>query len=643
MPWVLADPMAYYSSALDYSSETRVTRYRANVAAVICLLLICALLVRLGWLQIIEYSHFSNLSENNRVRLMALPPNRGLIYDRNGIVLAENRPTFHLEIIPEQVKDIEATLQGLGEIVNLDEQDIKRFRKALSRHRSFESISLRTRLDDEEVARLAVNRHRFPGMDISARLGRYYPQGESAVHAIGYVGRINEEELGRIDQGNYRGTSYIGKTGLEKFYEEELHGIVGQQNVEVNSEGRILSVLDKVQPVPGKDLILSLDIELQKIAEEALGDFAGAVVAMVPQTGEVLVFVSKPMYDPNAFVHGISFDEYKKLKEAIDRPLFNRALYGQYPPGSTYKPFIALAGLESRTMGWDEKVHCKGHYLIPDDETRRKYRDWKKTGHGVTGMQKAVEESCDVYFYELSYRLGIDSMFDMFDKFGFGKKTGIDLLGERSGLLPSREWKRRVHGTKWFPGETLIAGIGQGYMLATPLQLAEATATLANKGVKVQPHLLNEMRASEDELTNVLEPVKSTIVLRKKSYWDEIHKSMRRVVHGKHGTARATGYGLKYKMAGKTGTAQVFGIAQGEEYDAETVSRKLRDHALFIAFAPYENPTIAVAVIAENGEHGSQFAPVARKVIDAYLKVNTKAIDYKVVEEKANEDKDNDE
>jgi penicillin-binding protein 2 len=439
--------MAYHSSALDYSSETRLTRYRANIAAVICLLMISTLLIRLGWLQIIEFSHFSDLSENNRVRLMALPPNRGLIYDRNGLVLAENRPTFHLEIIPEQVKDIEATLQDLGEIVSLDEQDINRFRKALARHRSFESISLRTRLDDVEVAQLAVNRHRFPGMDISARLGRYYPQGESAVHAIGYVGRINEEELGKIDQGNYRGTSYMGKTGLEKFYETELHGTVGQQNVEVNSEGRILSVLDKIPPVPGKDLVLSLDIELQKVAEEAMGDYSGAAIAIEPQSGEVLAFVSKPMYDPNAFVHGISFNEYKELKEADDKPLFNRALYGQYPPGSTYKPFIGLAGLENRTMAWDEKVICKGYYRIPDDETQRKYRDWKKEGHGVTGLSKAVEESCDVYFYELSYRLGIDSMFHMLDKFGFGKKTGIDLPGERSGLLPSREWKRGVHGT----------------------------------------------------------------------------------------------------------------------------------------------------------------------------------------------------
>lgn len=616
--------MAYHTSALDYSSETRLSRHRTNVAAIICLVLIAALMARLAWLQIIEYAHFSNLSENNRIRLMALPPNRGLIYDRNGVVLAENRPTFHLEITPEQVKDIDATLEGLGKIVNLDEHDISAFRKSLARHRSFESISLRTRLDDVEVARLAVNRHRFPGVDIAARLSRFYPQGESAVHAIGYVGRINENELTQIDQGNYRGTSHIGKTGLEKFYENELHGLTGQQNVEVNSEGRILSVLDKTPPLPGKDLVLSLDIELQKIAEKALGDFSGAVIAIVPQTGEVLVFVSKPMYDPNLFVHGISFNDYQALKDADDKPLFNRALYGQYPPGSTYKPFIGLAGLENRLVSVGDQVNCRGYYRIPDDETQRNYRDWKKTGHGITNLYKAVEESCDVYFYDLSYRLGIDRMFEMLDRFGFGKKTGIDLMGERSGLLPSREWKRGVHGKKWFPGETLIAGIGQGYMLATPLQLAEATATLANRGIKVQPHLLDEIRAiSDGEGENTsFEPAKSVVEVQKPSYWDVIHEAMRRVVHGKSGTARLTGYGLKYKMAGKTGTAQVFGIAQDEEYDAETVARKLRDHALFIAFAPYDNPAIAVAVVAENGEHGSQVAPVARAVIDAYLKVN---------------------
>ena len=615
--------MAYRTPVADYSSGARLFKHRANVAGLIAVLMIIGLLSRLAWLEIVEYAHFSDLSENNRVRLMALPPNRGLIYDRNGVVLAENRPTFHLEIIPEQVEDLEATLQGLGEIVSLSKQDIERFRTALRTHQSFESVSLRTRLDDVEVARLAVNRHRFPGVDISARLSRYYPQGASMAHAIGYVGRINVKELTEIDQGNYRGTSHIGKTGLERFYEKELHGMVGQQNVEVNAEGRILRVVDKVPPVPGNDLILSLDVELQKVAEEALGDFAGSIIAMVPQTGEVLVFVSKPMYDPNLFIHGISFADYKALQKGDDKPLFNRALFGQYPPGSTLKPFVGLAGLENRVIGEKQQVRCKGHYLLPGDKTERKYRDWKKEGHGQTDLGAAIEESCDVYFYELSHTLGINRIHDFLAKFGFGQRTGIDLFGERRGLLPSSEWKKRARGTVWYPGETLIAGIGQGYMLATPLQLVDATATLANRGVKVQPHLLKEIRNTTDGSTKSFVPETSRFSLRNQKHWQVMHDAMKRVIHGTWGTARLTSWGLKYKMAGKTGTAQVFGVAQDEEYDEETVARKLRDHGLFIAFAPYEKPIIAIAVVAENGEHGSKMARVARKVLDRYLNVDT--------------------
>jgi penicillin-binding protein 2 len=613
--------MVYRTPVADYSSEARLFKQRANVAAMIAVFMLMGLLARLAWLEIVEYAHFSGLSENNRVHLMALPPTRGLIYDRNGVVLAENQPTFHLEVVPEQVDDLEATLEGLGEIVSLGKQDVERFRTALRSHQSFESVSLRTRLDDVEVARLAVNRHRFPGVDITARLSRHYPQGESMVHALGYVGRINEKELENINQGNYRGTSHIGKTGLEKFYEDELHGTVGQQNVEVNAEGRTLRVVDKIPPVPGNDLILSIDAELQKVAEAALGEFSGSIVAMVPQTGEILAFVSKPMYDPNLFVHGISYAKYKELRTGDEKPLFNRALFGQYPPGSTLKPFVGLAGLEYRSIGVKELMRCKGHYLLPGDDTERKYRDWKREGHGVTDIGVAIEESCDVYFYELSYRLGINRIHDFLAQFGFGKKTGIDLLGERSGLLPSTEWKKRARGIVWYPGETLIAGIGQGYMLMTPLQLAHATTVLANKGLNVQPHILNAVSYA-DGSRHEFKPKSSTFTLRNPSNWQVIEDAMKRVVHGKLGTARLTSWGLKYKMAGKTGTAQVFGIAQDEEYDEETVARKLRDHGLFIAFAPFEKPEIVIAVVAENGEHGSKMARVARKVTDHYLKVN---------------------
>jgi penicillin-binding protein 2 len=592
---------------------------RAIVAGVVCFMLMSGLLVRLGQLQIVEYAHFAGLSKENRVRLMALPPNRGLIFDRNGVVLAENRPTYHLEVIPEQVGDLDATLQDLGDVVTISDENVEQFRTALRTHRPFESISLRTRLSEDEVARLAVNRHRFPGVDIVARLSRYYPQGSTTVHAVGYVGRISEKELNSIDVSNYRGTSHIGKTGLEKFYEDELHGDVGQQNVEVNAEGRILRVIDKIPPVPGNDLILSLDMELQLTAEQALGDFAGAVIVMQPKTGAVLAFVSEPTYDPNLFVHGISVKAYNALRQGDYKPLFNRALFGQYPPGSTFKPFLGLAGVDSKVIGHLESIRCIGYYTLPNDEEHR-YRDWKKWGHGRVDLADAMEQSCDVYFYELAHRLGINRMHDYLREFGFGDKTGIDLYGERSGLLPSREWKRRVHNKVWYPGETLIAGIGQGYMLATPLQLAVATSTLANKGMRVKPRLLKEIRSVNGEVITLEPTPVSWLKLNREDRWDQMHEAMRRVLRGERGTARATGWKLKgYEMAGKTGTAQVFGIAQDEEYDAETVARKLRDHALFIAFAPIEDPEIVVAIVEENGEHGSAVAPIAKKIMDTYL------------------------
>ena len=603
----------------DHSYESDLFKRRVIISAIFCLLVIVGLLSRLAYLQIVEYAHFSSLSENNRIRIMALAPTRGLIFDRNGVVLAENQPTFHLEITPEQIENMDETLKGLAEVISVKDQDLKQFYASLRSHRPFESVALRTRLDDEEVSRFAVNRHRFPGVDISARLSRYYPQGMSSVHAIGYVGRISAKELDTIDQSNYSATTHIGKTGIERFYENTLHGKVGHQKVEVNSEGRLLNVLEKQAAIPGLNLVLGLDIELQKIAEKAMGNLTGSVIAIDPNTGEVLVFVSKPMYDPNLFVHGISHANYNRLKGSDEKPLFDRAIYGQYPPGSTYKPFIGLGGLEYAAISKNERIVCEGYYLLPDDD-ERKYRDWKKDGHGHVDMGKSIEQSCDVYFYELSYRLGIDRIHRFMAKFGFGQKTGIDLSGERKGLLPSRKWKRRVHKTIWYPGETVIAGIGQGYMLATPLQLASATATLASKGKKIQPRLVKEL-LTVDGVNVPIEPPKISMVkLKHSENWDVIHKSMQRVLHGTWGTARLTGYGLNYQMAGKTGTAQVFGIAQDEEYDEETVAKKLRDHALFIGFAPLDAPELVVAVVAENGEHGSKVAPIAKKIIDRYLK-----------------------
>ncbi len=612
--------MSYKSHVSDHSYEVYLFRIRVIVAVIIALILIGGLLVRLAWLQVVDYSHFSKLSESNRIRLMALPPNRGLIYDRNGVLLAENIPTYHLEIIPEQVKDMTATLRELSKIVSLSDADLENFHKQLKVKRSFQRIALRTHLDEKEVARLAVNRYRFPGVDVKARLSRYYPQGESASHAIGYVGRINEKDLRHIDVGNYRGSNYIGKSGLEKFYEKQLHGTVGHQDVEVNAQGRILRVIDKVAPVPGNDLILNLDMALQKQAEIALGDLAGSVIAIEPDTGAVVVFVSKPMFDPNLFVHGISYKDYNKLQHGDNKPLFNRAIFGQYPPGSTLKPFIGLGGLDTGSIDPNEIVNCKGYYLLPGDKTKRKYRDWKKWGHGKVNFETAIEQSCDVYFYELAHRMGIDKIHDFLAKFGFGQKTGIDLYGERKGILPSTEWKKKNRGKIWYPGETLIAGIGQGYMLVTPIQLASATATLASRGERFQPRLLKAIHVADGDKIIPLNPPHERIKLHNKHNWDRIDNAMELVVHGPHGTARATGWGMKFKMAGKTGTAQVFGIAQDAKYDKATIAKKLRDHGLFIGFGPVGHPVLAVAVVAENGEHGSHMAPIARDLIKNYIK-----------------------
>jgi len=609
--------MPYQSHLSEHSYETSVFKFRAVVAAIICLLLLAGLLARLAWLQIVDYAHFSDLSEHNRIRLMALPPTRGLIYDRNGIILAENKPTFHLEIIPEQVENMDETLNGLARIVSITQAQIERFKEQLRVHRVFQPVSLRTRLTEEEVARLAANRHRFPGMDINARLSRFYPQGEIGAHVVGYVGRINQRELSVIDKGNYRSTTHIGKTGLEKYYEAQLHGQVGQQRVEVNAQGRIIRVIDKIAPVAGNDLVLNLDIELQRLANQGLGEFAGAVVAIEPHTGAVLAFVSKPGFDPNLFVHGISHKDYDELQYSAYKPLFNRVIFGRYPPASTLKPFSALAGIERRHFGVKETIDCKGYFILPGDETEHRYRDWKKHGPGID-LNKAMEQSCDVYFYELAYRMGINDKHDFLSQFGFGKTTGIDLLGERRGLLPSTEWKKRVHGRVWYPGETIIAGIGQGYMLATPIQLAVATAALATRGEKIVPRLLKQVHVSDDDTVITRDPSRTRIELRKEGHWDVIFNSMKRVVHGSRGTARATGLGMTFKMAGKTGTAQVFSIAQDEEYDEETVAKKLRNHGLFIAFGPVEDPVLAVAIIAENGESGSRMAPLARKLIEYY-------------------------
>ncbi|QYZ67991.1 MAG: penicillin-binding protein 2 [Gammaproteobacteria bacterium (ex Lamellibrachia satsuma)] len=589
---------------------------RIIVAAIIVTLTLLLLLTRMLYLQVLNHEHFTTLSLDNRVKLEPRPPTRGLIYDSHGTILAQNLPAYSLDITPEKTPDIEATIQALSEIIPINEDDRKRFKRLRQQRRRFDSIPIRVRLSDEEVARFAVNQHRFPGVVVHAKLLRDYPLQEQTAHVLGYVGRINKQELQQIDASNYSGTTHIGKNGVEKTYENQLHGSVGLQQVEVNAKGRVLRVLENQPPKPGENLHLFLDMDLQAAAMEALKDYNGAVAAIDTRTGGVLALVSKPGYDPNLFVEGISSRAYKTLRDSLDKPLFNRAIRGQYPPGSTVKPFIGLAGLEKGVVSFNQQTYCPGFYQLPGHD--HKYRDWKKTGHGQMAMEDAIIQSCDVYYYELARTLGIDRLHDFLTTFGFGSRSGIDLTGERSGLLPSREWKRKARREPWYPGETLITGIGQGYFLTTPLQLAAATVSLANRGQRIRPRMVESIDLPDGSReTTRMESTQLSQV--DPEHWEQVIQAMQQVIEGQRGTARRI-RSDHYGIAGKTGTAQVFTVKQDEEYDEETVEKRKRDHALFIAFAPVEEPRIAVAVIVENGGHGgSVAAPIARKVMDRYL------------------------
>jgi len=610
--------MARRHTLKDHFRENRLFVDRSVMALLIMVLLVVLLLAQLVNLQILDHSHYTTLSEGNRVKISAIPPTRGLIYDRNGVVLAENQPAFRLEIIREQVDDIEQTLEQLGELITLSENDLKRFHALYRSQRRFEGVPLRFRLNEEEVARLSVDLHRIPGVAIVAHLNRHYPLGASTAHIIGYVGRINEQELQTIDGGNYSGTTHIGKTGIEKSYEEALHGDVGIRRAEVNAQGRSLRVLEHTPPTPGRNLHLTIDIRLQQTAERAFGEERGALVAIDPRNGEVLALVSRPDFDPNLFVNGISQANYDLLQNDPGQPEFNRALRGQYPPGSTIKPLVGLAGLEYGVSNARRKSFCPGFYSLPDHE--HKYRDWKKSGHGSVDLEDALVESCDVYFYELANNLGIDRIHDFLAQFGLGERTGIDLPGEARGLLPSREWKRATRNKPWYPGETLIAGIGQGFNTTTPLQLATATAWLAMQGERFKPHMVVSQSGGAQPLVETTPERLAPIPKLKPSNWHTITDAMSQVVHGVRGTARRIGHNAPYRIAGKTGTAQVFGIKQEEEYEVENITKLLRDHALFIAFAPVDEPRIAVALIVENGGSGGAVAaPIARAVMDRYL------------------------
>jgi penicillin-binding protein 2 len=604
----------------DHFRQTRVFNARLSIAASILLGLALLLALRLGYLQLFAHSHFATLSQANRIRPVPIPPVRGLILDRNGVVMASSFPVYTLEIVPEQVDDMDELIAQLGKLVTITEGDLKQFRKQLRERPRFEQLTLRTHLSDAEAATLAVQRPYLQGVELQARLQRHYPLGGLGVHAIGYVGRINEAEMERIDKGAYRGMRHIGKLGIEANYETPLLGQVGLNPLETNAHGRTVENPElkqmRVGPIAGKTLRLNLDAKLQAIVEEALGKRRGAVIAIDPRTGGVLAFVSTPTYDPNRFVNGIDSTTYRSLLDNPDKPLINRALNGQYAPGSTIKVFLGLAALENpESFDVARPIACPGVFNLPGD--RHMFRDWKKTGHGVVGLREAIAQSCDVYFYRLAVALKIDGMKKFLEPFGFGEQTGVDIPGESKGILPSPEWKK-ARGLPWYPGETVMTGIGQGPILATPLQLAAAMGALANGGVRLKPRLVATLEDAKTKETQVV-PTQAydAIPLRKNENLPKLIEHMMAVAHSPGGTAYGIGWNAPYKIAGKTGTAQVKGIAQGDVYREHATPERFRDHALFISFAPVEDPQVAVAVIVENGGHGSSAAaPIARKVMD---------------------------
>ena len=624
--------MRLLSPIKDHHSERRLFIGRAILSSVVSVILLAVVIARLVQLQVFDHELFAEKSQGNRVRIEAVPPIRGLMFDRKGRVIAENLPAYQLELIPEQVDDLDDTLKRLAAINLISAEDIPRFAAISRSGQQFKPVTLKFRLTDEEIANFAIQRPRFAGVDFRPRLVRHYPHGGLFAHAVGYVGALDTSDMQRLDSARYTGTSHTGKTGVESSFEDRLHGEAGFRHLIANARGRRVpantsELLDSL-PLdetanPGFNIHLSLDLDLQQTAFDALEGRRGAVVALDPTTGEVLALVSTPSFDPNLFAVGMSTSQYGELRDDPDRPLFNRAVRGTYPPGSIIKPILALAALETGATNLTRKSTCIGFFQLPGDDHR--YRDWKPEGHGPVDVHDAIAQSCDVYFYEISGKLGIDNMHDYLTRFGLGSQTGIDVLGERPGLVPSREWKRNNFrdrdNKRWYHGETVIASIGQGFMLATPLQLASVAGTLATRGARYRPHLV---LAVEDPLSGAREVIEpewlGNIAIGNEAHWDSVLGAMHDVMQGPKGTARAIGSGAPYQMAGKSGTAQVVSIAQDEEYDEEELEERLRDHALFISFAPFDDPRIVVAVIVENGSSGSGVAaPIAKAIMDEYL------------------------
>lgn len=584
--------------------EKKITNQRILIGLLFIGTLIIVLLARIAYLQIIDYQKYMMLSNHNQLRLVPLPPARGLIYDRQGKLIAHNIPAFHLAIIPELVKDLTQTLAQLSEMMTISLEQQQNFLEKVAHHPSHQRQVLKLKLTEEEVSRFAVNQYRFPGVFLMVDLIRDYPFGALLAHVLGYVSEANKEDLKKIDKKRYAGTYQLGKVGLEKFYEPQLQGQAGYQQIETDVRGREIRVMSTFPAVSGLDLHLSLDVALQTKATEALGENRGAIVALDPSNGEILALVSTPSFDPNQFVRGLDQNSYNQLLQKDSRPLFNRAIQGQYPPASTIKPIVGLAGLVTRKIDLQQKIFDPGWYQL--NQNGRIYRDWQKEGHGWTNFEKSLRESCDIFYYTLAEKLGINTLSLWLSSAGLGKATGIDLPAEQIGLVPTPSWKKKAHGSAWYPGETIITGIGQGYILATPLQLAVLASYIANQGEAFRPHL--NKQATLEKLPS--------IKLDNTHYWTAIIESMRQVVQHPRGTAYRYFTGSPLKAAGKTGTAQVFGLKANEKYEHHSLASHLRDHSLFIGFSPIERPKIVVAVILENQRAS---AAIGRQVMEAYL------------------------
>ena len=612
--------MGLRGSIKDTRRESALFRRRALIGFALIVLGLLALLSRFAYLQIARHDEFATRAQNNRVKPVAIPPARGLIYDRNGVLLADNVPAFRLEVVPEQVRDMPGLLARLAEVVPLGSDDLESFKKQLRQSARFESVPLKMHLTEDEIARFAVNRWRFPGVDVVPYLVRHYPLGEEFAHVIGYVGRIDANDMERLDAARYKGTSHVGRSGVERSYEAMLHGTPGYQLVEVNVDGRTQRVLETHPATPGKSLYLSIDARLQKAAEEAFAGRAGAAVAIDPRNGQVLAMVSVPTFDPNLFVNGISQADYRALTEAADKPLYNRALRGVYPPGSTVKPLMGLAGLEYGLRRPEDTVLSTGVFYLPGQA--RGYRDDVRGGSGRVNLYQAIEQSVNTYFYRLAMDMGIDRLSAYMDKLGFGRPTGIDLMGESAGVLPSRQWKA-AHGKEpWYPGETVIAGIGQGYWAVTPLQLAHAIATFAGHGV---PHVPRLLMATRDALARTPQPLANPpsgpSLIRTPADWDAVNKGMQMVIYGDRGTGRKLGIGFPYLIAGKSGTAERFSrTSDAYNTNRNTAYLATRHRAWFVAYAPADNPQIAIAVLLESGAWGASDAgPIVRTMLDTWL------------------------